>query len=115
MSLMAFSAAPKFSTPHYLEYIMNNGDEEEIKRVIKTLDHMLFGGIQDQIGGGFHLCTIDPEWKIPHFKRRFTPSRHHRYSSILSDFPTPSVQISYLHLILRLIFFDNNYPDHLCL
>lgn len=30
---------------------------------------MMEGGINDQIGGGFHRYTVDPIWLIPHFEK----------------------------------------------
>ncbi|WP_457558297.1 thioredoxin domain-containing protein [Candidatus Harpocratesius sp.] len=35
----------------------------------KTLDSMIFGGLYDQIGGGFHRYTVDQKWIIPHFEK----------------------------------------------
>lgn len=37
--------------------------------VITTLDHMAYGGIYDQIGGGFARYSTDSEWHIPHFEK----------------------------------------------
>lgn len=34
-----------------------------------TLRKMFYGGIFDQVGGGFHRYTVDREWKIPHFEK----------------------------------------------
>jgi len=30
---------------------------------------MCYGGIFDQIGGGFHRYTVDRQWWIPHFEK----------------------------------------------
>ncbi len=37
--------------------------------VERTLDHMAYGGIYDQIGGGFHRYSTDVEWHVPHFEK----------------------------------------------
>lgn len=34
-----------------------------------TLRKMFYGGIFDQVGGGFHRYTVDREWRIPHFEK----------------------------------------------
>ncbi|MEL6630707.1 MAG: thioredoxin domain-containing protein [Bacteroidota bacterium] len=34
-----------------------------------TLEKMAFGGIFDQIGGGFARYSVDPHWKVPHFEK----------------------------------------------
>ena len=35
----------------------------------QTLESMARGGLCDQIGGGFHRYTVDPQWRIPHFEK----------------------------------------------
>ena len=34
-----------------------------------TLDRMQRGGIYDQLGGGIHRYSTDPEWLVPHFEK----------------------------------------------
>jgi uncharacterized protein YyaL (SSP411 family) len=34
-----------------------------------TLDHILFGGLYDHVGGGFFRYTADERWLIPHFEK----------------------------------------------
>ena len=34
-----------------------------------TLDKMAYGGMYDQIGGGFHRYSTDAEWLVPHFEK----------------------------------------------
>jgi uncharacterized protein len=45
------------------------GDADLLEAVTGMLDGMLIGGIQDQIGGGFHRYAVDPEWHVPHFEK----------------------------------------------
>lgn len=65
--------APKFPLPN--NYLFLNfygflkGDEELLKHVNLTLDKMAFGGIYDQVGGGFSRYSVDLLWKIPHFEK----------------------------------------------
>jgi uncharacterized protein YyaL (SSP411 family) len=68
-----FGPAPKF--PRSIE-IMNllraharTGDEEALRMAEKTLDAMAAGGMNDQIGGGFHRYSTDERWLVPHFEK----------------------------------------------
>ncbi|MXZ00523.1 hypothetical protein F4Y93_07700 [Candidatus Poribacteria bacterium] len=40
-----------------------------MKMVTRTLDMMAYGGIYDQIGGGFHRYSVDAKWLVPHFEK----------------------------------------------
>lgn len=68
-----FGSSPKFPSPHYLLFLMRYyhryGDSNALKMVEKTIDGMLAGGINDQLGHGFHRYSTDHEWKIPHFEK----------------------------------------------
>ena len=37
--------------------------------VESTLTNMAYGGIYDQIGGGFHRYSMDEYWTVPHFEK----------------------------------------------
>jgi len=39
------------------------------KLVTFTLRKMFFGGVFDQVGGGFHRYAVDREWSVPHFEK----------------------------------------------
>lgn len=50
------------------------GEEDEVvQRVLQavhvTLQRMAFGGIYDQLGGGFARYSVDKYWKVPHFEK----------------------------------------------
>ena len=30
---------------------------------------MAYGGIYDQLGGGFHRYSVDDRWLVPHFEK----------------------------------------------
>ena len=68
-----FGGAPKFPQPAILELLMSRyettGDPSELSMVTRTLDAMSRGGIQDQIGGGFHRYSTDAQWQVPHFEK----------------------------------------------
>ena len=65
--------APKFMTPALYEFLMHWGyftrDAEVEDHVRVTLEGMAYGGIYDQIGGGFSRYSVDPRWHIPHFEK----------------------------------------------
>ncbi len=68
-----FGAAPKFPSPSNLEFLLSvykrESDESLLKMVTRTLDIMAYGGIYDQIGGGFHRYSVDAKWLVPHFEK----------------------------------------------
>jgi len=45
-----------------LSYSFRSGDEIGFKASLNTLRKMCYGGIFDQIGGGFHRYTVDRQW-----------------------------------------------------
>jgi uncharacterized protein YyaL (SSP411 family) len=46
-----------------------SGDDELLKIVTTTLDHMAAGGLFDHLGGGFHRYCVDDRWLVPHFEK----------------------------------------------
>ncbi len=65
--------APKFPQPMTLELLLryhNRGfNPRALEMVELTLDKMAYGGIYDQIGGGFHRYSTDAYWLVPHFEK----------------------------------------------
>ena len=68
-----FGSAPKFPSPTNLEFLISEYERENddflLKMVTHTLDMMAYGGIYDQIGGGFHRYSVDAKWLVPHFEK----------------------------------------------
>lgn len=68
-----FGAAPKFpgtmSIGYLLEYYHFTGDEKALAHALFSLDCMMYGGIYDQVGGGFARYSVDAEWLVPHFEK----------------------------------------------
>ena len=71
-----FGGSPKFPQPVYLDYLLDfrqhtdEGTRKAIdKAAQKTLDAMAIGGLNDQIGGGFHRYSVDAFWTVPHFEK----------------------------------------------
>jgi hypothetical protein len=53
----------------YLQHHYLTGDELSLLWVRRTLDEMAYGGIYDQLAGGFSRYTTDSLWHIPHFEK----------------------------------------------
>ena len=68
-----FGRAPKFPSPANLELLLSEyeraSDASLLKMVTHTLDMMAYGGMYDQIGGGFHRYSVDAKWLVPHFEK----------------------------------------------
>ena len=43
--------------------------QRSLDMVTATLTAMAEGGVMDQLAGGFHRYSIDPQWNIPHFEK----------------------------------------------
>ncbi len=67
------NSAPKFMLPNNYQFLMRyafqNDDTQLMNHVENTLDKMAFGGIYDQINGGFSRYATDKKWHIPHFEK----------------------------------------------
>ncbi len=65
--------APKFPLPNNWEYLQQYAyhslDSAIMQQVDLTLVKMAFGGIYDQVGGGFSRYSTDEKWKVPHFEK----------------------------------------------
>ncbi|GET32801.1 thioredoxin [Prolixibacter bellariivorans] len=65
--------APKFPMPINLSFQLQAAhllkDEEVLRAFENTLQKMAFGGIYDQVGGGFARYSVDEIWKVPHFEK----------------------------------------------
>ena len=65
--------APKFMLPNNWQFLLRAGkefqDEKLVEQVKLTLQKMAFGGLYDQIGGGFARYSTDEIWKVPHFEK----------------------------------------------
>ena len=61
-----FGGAPKFPPASDLEFLLDRGQNDPVRL---TLDKMMHGGINDQLGGGFHRYSVDATWLVPHFEK----------------------------------------------
>lgn len=65
--------APKFPMPNNYEFMLHYlffEEDKELEEHFKlSLRSMAWGGIYDQIGGGFARYSTDMQWKVPHFEK----------------------------------------------
>ncbi len=71
--LGGFGRAPKFPRPSVhnflVRYYAETGNREALDMVLLTLREMAKGGMNDQLGGGFHRYSVDERWFVPHFEK----------------------------------------------
>lgn len=63
----------KFPLPANIKALIRaahyTGKEKAARSAEITLEKMAFGGIYDQLGGGFARYSVDQYWKVPHFEK----------------------------------------------
>ena len=69
----SFIGAPKFPMPNSIDYLLRYqyqfNDPNLAGYIQNSLTKMAYGGIYDQIGGGFSRYSVDDRWHIPHFEK----------------------------------------------
>ncbi len=67
------NGSPKFPMPNAYNFLLRyahlSDNKEVLDHVELTLDKLAYGGIYDQIGGGFARYSTDKFWKAPHFEK----------------------------------------------
>jgi uncharacterized protein YyaL (SSP411 family) len=65
--------APKFPMPSIWRFLLRtyhiSGSQNILHQVNLTLREMAWGGIYDQVGGGWARYSVDAEWLVPHFEK----------------------------------------------
>jgi uncharacterized protein YyaL (SSP411 family) len=71
--LGGFGNAPKFprgvAYSFLFRYYNYSRNDEAAQMVLFTLREMAKGGMNDQLGGGFHRYSVDARWFVPHFEK----------------------------------------------
>ena len=71
--LGGFGQAPKFPRPAVFDFLLRywarTHNDEALEMVKTTLRCMSRGGMNDQLGGGFHRYSVDEYWFVPHFEK----------------------------------------------
>src|SRR5664280_1639519 len=87
--LGGFGGAPKFprvSVHHFLlRYYARTKNQEALDMVLLTLREMARGGMNDQLGGGFHRYSVDDRWFVPHFEKMLYDQAQIAVSYLESD------------------------------
>lgn len=64
------AGAPKFPVPVLWECLLELSHREKVlQHAFATQQSMAYGGIFDQIAGGFFRYSTDAQWHIPHFEK----------------------------------------------
>lgn len=65
--------APKFPIPNNYQFLLHYNHYAQNEKIAQHLElslkKMAYGGLYDQIGGGFARYSTDMEWKVPHFEK----------------------------------------------
>jgi uncharacterized protein YyaL (SSP411 family) len=68
-----FGGAPKFPRPSVFQFLLRyyarTKNREALDMALLTLREMAKGGMNDQLGGGFHRYSVDERWFVPHFEK----------------------------------------------
>ncbi|MDB5247363.1 MAG: thioredoxin protein [Segetibacter sp.] len=68
-----FGKAPKFPQTFSIQFLLRHyhytKNEASLKQALLSLDKMIYGGIYDQLGGGFARYSTDDKWLAPHFEK----------------------------------------------
>jgi uncharacterized protein YyaL (SSP411 family) len=68
-----FGAAPKFPQTYSIRFLLQHyyytADRISLDQACISLDKMIYGGIYDQLAGGFARYSTDEEWLAPHFEK----------------------------------------------
>ena len=68
-----FGRPPKFPQTFSLQWLLRFAhfirNQEALEHACNSLDHLLEGGIYDQLGGGMARYSTDRSWLAPHFEK----------------------------------------------
>lgn len=68
-----FGNAPKFPQTFTITFLLRHyhftKNELALEQALLSLDKMIYGGIYDQLGGGFARYSTDEKWLAPHFEK----------------------------------------------
>ncbi len=67
------NGSPKFPIPNNFQFLLRYAIQANDKKILDyvnlSLTKMAYGGINDQVGGGFARYSTDERWHIPHFEK----------------------------------------------
>jgi uncharacterized protein YyaL (SSP411 family) len=99
--------SPKFPIPNNYQFLLKYAisyEREDILEYVKlTLDKMAYGGIYDQIGGGFARYSTDVDWKVPHFEKMLYDNG--QLLSLYAEAYGATKDVHYKHIVAQTIDF----------
>jgi uncharacterized protein YyaL (SSP411 family) len=105
-----FGQAPKFPMPCVYDFLLFyhhlSEDSEVLEMLTLSLGKMAFGGIHDQLAGGFARYSVDGEWKVPHFEKMLYDNA--QLLSLYSHAFGATLDILYRDVALDLVRFVKN-------
>jgi len=111
-----FGDSPKFPQPSQPEFLLRYAkrfkDDDAIRMVLNTCDHMAAGGINDHLGGGFARYSVDAQWLVPHFEKMLYDNA--QLAQLYLDAYLVSGQQHYAEIvrdILEYVLRDMTHPD----
>ncbi|MBK7567601.1 MAG: thioredoxin domain-containing protein [Bacteroidetes bacterium] len=102
-----FGSAPKFPGTMSLQFLWRANfflkDSAVENHIHLSLQKMMYGGIFDQIDGGFARYTVDKKWIIPHFEKMLYDNALliHLYAEVFMS----TQNKEYLQVVLRSLDF----------
>ena len=101
---------PKFMMPNNLHFLLKYSyqtSNTEIQHFVNlSLKKMAFGGVYDQIGGGFSRYSVDNKWHIPHFEKMLYDNA--QLVSLYSDAYKATKNELYKRVVYKTIDFVNS-------
>ncbi|MDF7813525.1 thioredoxin domain-containing protein [Hymenobacter sp. YC55] len=71
--LGGMNRSPKFPMPSIWRFLLRtyqlSGSRRVLAQINLTLREMAWGGLYDQVGGGFARYSTDAKWLVPHFEK----------------------------------------------
>lgn len=102
--------SPKFMMPNNIAFLLQYAhqfkNENVLEHVELTLEKMAFGGVYDQVGGGFARYSVDAHWKVPHFEKMLYDNGQliSLYSKAFQKFKNPMYK--------QLVYQTINFVEH---
>jgi uncharacterized protein YyaL (SSP411 family) len=111
-----FGRAPKFPMPVYLSFLLDVYRETKqtpaLAMAAFTVKKMAFGGIYDQLGGGFARYSTDERWLVPHFEKMLYDNA--QLLSVISELHDATQEKYWKTLALNLVEYllrDLRHPE----
>lgn len=68
LELETSKQGPRFPQPMALRFLLIQ-DPKALPLIEAYAERMAYGGLYDQLGGGFHRYCVDATWTVPHFEK----------------------------------------------